>query len=136
MSSIQPITTHPSLTLANLDAEGLLDLNPFSASQDDLSITMSSSKAAASSSYAVSADLKASVNVMGIVGGSAAAHYEHSMALANSDGNVYVTMTRGRHRFVPWRHGRRESFLCVYRLVECDRSPYDFGTGGASRQGR
>ncbi len=92
-----PPPNTPIFNLANLDAEGLLDLNPFSASQDDLSITLSSSKAAASSSYAVSADLKASVNVMGIVGGSAAAHYEHSMALANSDGNVYVTMTRGRH---------------------------------------
>lgn len=87
----------PVFNLKNLDQAGLLDLNPQSAAQDDLGILMTSNKNAASSSNAVSVDAKASANFGGIIGAAAAAHYDQSLSLANSDGNIYVTMNRGKH---------------------------------------
>ncbi len=87
----------PIFNLKNLQNIGLLDLNPQSASQDDLSILMTSNKNAACNSNTVSVDIKASANFAGIIGASTAAHCEQSMSLANSDGNIYVSMQRGKH---------------------------------------
>ena len=87
----------PIFNLKNLDDESLLDLNPQSASQDDLSILMTSNKKATSFSYAASVDSKTSANFAGLIGAGAAMHADQSLSLANSDGNIYVAMNRGKH---------------------------------------
>jgi hypothetical protein len=87
----------PIFNLKTLDDDGLLDLNAQSASQDDMSILMTSNKKAACNSNVFSVDAKVAANIGGIIGGSASAHYDQSMSLANSDGNIYVAMQRGKH---------------------------------------
>jgi hypothetical protein len=87
----------PIFNLGNLNEESLLDLNAQSASQDDLRISMTTNKSAATTSHAVSVDANASANFGGVFGASAAAHFDFSLSLAHSDGNVYVTMSRGKH---------------------------------------
>lgn len=87
----------PVFHLKNLDDAGLLDLNRQSAAQDDLSIKLTSNKSAATVSEQVTAEVKAAANLGGIIGVSAAVHYDHANSTANSDGNVYVAMQRGKH---------------------------------------
>ncbi|WP_321530672.1 hypothetical protein [uncultured Desulfuromonas sp.] len=87
----------PIFNLGNLDKDGLLDLNPQSASQDDISIKMVSNKAAYTFSYKAAAKSETSANLLGFVGAGLAAQFDQSLSRANSDGNVYVSMSRGKH---------------------------------------
>ena len=87
----------PIFNLQLLDKASLLDLNAQSASEDDLAITMTSNKNATSTSSTFAAEASASANFGGLIGASASAKYGHAQSLANSDGNVYVSMGRGKH---------------------------------------
>lgn len=86
----------PIFNLKNLDEKGLLDLNKQSASQDDLCIKMTSNKTAATTSSKVSYTAKAACNFGGIIAASGSFHNDQSLSMANSDGNVYVSMQRGK----------------------------------------
>ena len=87
----------PIFNLKNLDDESLLDLDTGSGSRDYVSISMTSNKNATSFSYAAAADSSTSANFAGLIGAGVAVHADQSLSLANSDGNIYVVMNRGRN---------------------------------------
>ena len=87
----------PVFNLKLMDDDSLLDLNAQSAGNDDIATIMTSNKNATSFSYTQSLDTKTSANFAGLIGLGAAVHSDHSKALANSDGSIYVAMSRGRH---------------------------------------
>ena len=65
-------------------------------SRTEESMVMRSNKTAATMSWSLSNDANIGVNVMGVFGASAAAHYDHSEATAKSDGAAYASIVKGK----------------------------------------
>ena len=104
----------PIFNLKTLEENDFIDFNTKSASEEYLSIQLTTSKEAATTSLAVSADINAALNVGGVFGASAALHGDYSHDQASSTGEVYVSMQRGR--------------TGSYHQINCDdfQSAYDF----------
>jgi hypothetical protein len=85
---------YPVFDMALVNKENLIRLVT-QGSKDDGSIVLTSNKAAATESWAMSTDANGGFNVMGVFGASAAAHYDMANSKGSSDGSVYVSICKG-----------------------------------------